>query len=193
MICEKCGQQLTDDSRFCTSCGAKIETAEAVSETAAVSESSATVQEEVPEVQEEAVEQPQAAVEEPAKPEPVRPVQPTAQPQAQAAPKAPVQPQAQPVYKPQAQAAADPKKTAPLPVWKFIGIFLLTCIPILGAIMIIVWTFGSSFNKNTQNYARAVFILFILSFILSIVGVIMYWDAVKNIIEYLNSFSGTGF
>jgi cation transport ATPase len=176
MICEKCGQQLNDESKFCTACGAKIETVQAVQETAAVSESTVTpVQEEVPEVLQEAVVEPIQA-----SPSPVLPEQPQAA----------TEPQTPTTTVPQAQAATvqQPAKTTPLPVWKYIGIFLLTSIPIVGAIMILVWSFGSSFNKNTQNYARAVFILFVISFILSIVGVVLYWEAVKYLIDSLSGF-----
>lgn len=169
MICEKCGQQLDDGSKFCTSCGAQIEAAQAVQETAAVLESTVSeVQEEIP------VAQPEAVVE-PIKASPSKPVQ-FEQPQEQ------WEPAVQPVNEPK------PAKTTPLPVWKYIGIFLLTSIPIVGAIMILVWSFGSSFNKNTQNYARAVFILFIISLILSIAGAIVYWEALKLFLGSLGSY-----
>jgi len=194
MICEKCGQQLSEGSRFCIFCGAKVEAAEAISETAAVSESTVEQVQEVPEVSREPVDEPAQS----AGSEAVQPEQPKAEPQPQAQPVYTSQPQAQPIYTSQTQDMYTPQaqpayaerssKTAPLPVWKYIGIFLLTSIPIIGAIMIIVWSFGSSFNKNTQNYARAVLILFILSFILSIVGVIMFWETVRHIIENLADF-----
>ena len=83
--------------------------------------------------------------------------------------------------------ARKPEKIEPLPVWKFIGMFILTVIPIIGFIMILVWSFAGSFNRNTRNYARAVFILGLISFILSVVLIIINLAALREIIEFFGS------
>lgn len=55
------------------------------------------------------------------------------------------------------------------------------------------WSFGSSFNRNTRNFARALLILLIIGFILAILGTVTYWSIISSIINELNTFtSGDG-
>jgi outer membrane biosynthesis protein TonB len=79
------------------------------------------------------------------------------------------------------------KKDKPLPTWKFVGILLLGGIPIVNLIMILVWSFGKSWNRNTKSYARAVLILLIISFLLTIAAVIINLEALRNFVDYFNS------
>ena len=84
-----------------------------------------------------------------------------------------------------------PEKVNPLPVWKFIGILILPGIPVVGLIMILVWAFGGSFNKNTRNYARAVFILGLIGLVLMIASAIVFWSFFKDLVDVLKEFGGT--
>ncbi|MGE5614866.1 MAG: hypothetical protein ACM3XR_10720, partial [Bacillota bacterium] len=107
----------------------------------------------------------------------------------------PAPPQATPGFAQPAQspgAAPSPEKTTPLSVWAYLGIMIVTCIPILGFIMILVWSFGSSFNRNTKNFARAILILWIVGFILTIVTIITYWSLLSGLMNEFNTFT-TGF
>ena len=67
------------------------------------------------------------------------------------------------------------------------GIMLLTGIPIIGFIMILVWSFGHSCNRNTKSYARAVLIFGIIGLILTIAGVIINLEALKELTNFINS------
>lgn len=184
MYCEKCGSQMDDGTKFCVSCGAKIESngagqEDAVREAAAVMDST---------VAKEAVSQQQAAPVQPA------PAQPKQAQQSQPAPAQPVPPRAvqPPVYTQQAPQPLQkkPASTAPLPVWKFLGIFILMSIPIVGIIMVFVWAFGSSCNINTKHYARAVLIMAVIAIVLTVVGYFTVWASVSEILQDIMPSSG---
>lgn len=189
MYCLKCGSQMAEGTKFCITCGAKMENDESVqtpaAQEAAVSvESSAAVAGEstYPKAPPQPVQQqpnPTAVNYSPAPPQPAQPVQ-QPQPAKASYPPAATQP----------VVPAKPEKITPLPVWKYIGIFLIMGIPILGLVMVFVWAFGSSFNRNTKNYARAVLITFLIFLLLSIVGYFTIWASVQEIINSVLPNSG---
>ena len=59
--------------------------------------------------------------------------------------------------------------STPLTVGQYIGIFLLSAIPVIGFILLLVWAFSSSTNLNKKNYSRAVLILGIIGVVIAIV------------------------
>ncbi len=210
MFCENCGSPIPEDSKFCLSCGAKTAGAQsggqALQETAVVTDAIQvdtltavdTVKPEAEPIQNEPQPKPvppaaQARPVQPApQPEPTRyaPPQPAPQAQTYQQPIPQAQTYQQPI--PQAQSYQQPsaikiEKVNPLPIWKYMGMMLLTGIPIIGFIMILVWSFGSSFNKNTRNYARAVLILGIIGFVLAIVTLIVNWAMIQYLIDNYNS------
>lgn len=154
----------------------------------------------VPEIQPKPVQpapQPQA-YQQPA-PQPQSYQQPAPQPQVyqQSAPQSGPASYAQPQPAPQSPAyqqpaapasqLAIPKNERPLSVWKYIGIFLVTGLPVIGFIMILVWSFGSSWNKNTRNLARAILIFGIIGFVLAVASVIINIEAIRALIDYFNA------
>jgi hypothetical protein len=201
MFCENCGNQLPDDSKFCVNCGAKIEAADAAIEESAVAadvaeaEAGAAASEPVyvPDPQPAPAFEPQIGQAQASPgPRPVQPAPQMAQPAPQMAQPAPRPQDKPPVMRPDMpNSVMKPEKTNPLPVWKFIGMFILQGIPIIGFIMILVWAFGGSFNKNTRNYARAVFILFLIGLVLTIAGVIAFWSTFKDLLDVMKEFGGS--
>ena len=196
MYCENCGGQMADGSKFCVACGAKTETKEPVQEVA-VQEAAASVESTAAAIPEMA-----KAVIPPAAPQPVQvqkaqpiaPPAPVQQVYTQPAPAQQVytQPQQTQPAQPQQQAVPAPVKirkpasTTPLPVWKYVGIFLLMSIPILNIIMILVWSFGDSCNLNTKNYAKAVLVMFIIFVVLTIVSYFTIWNELSTLISGYN-------
>lgn len=198
MFCEKCGNQMPDDSKFCLNCEAQNEVAQPVQDVeqeaaagvdtapAAVSEAAADAQ---PVVEQESAPAQVKTQVEPVKAAPpvqeAPPVKPAPQtsnvPPAGQAYQQPVPPTQQYVVEPK------PEKVNPLATWKFIGMFILNGIPVIGLIMVLVWSFSSSFNRNTKSFARAILILRIIGLILSIVGAIMYWSVLMSIVDSLGS------
>lgn len=86
-------------------------------------------------------------------------------------------PPAQPVYvQPQQQyyqqqpAYQAPVATAkPMTIGEYIITFIITAIPIVGFILLLVWSFGSDVNPNKKNLCRALLIMMIIGVVLSII------------------------
>ena len=97
-----------------------------------------------------------------AAPSPPRPAPP--QPPAQTAPPY------QPAYAPPGPPAySGHPGSEPLRVGQYIGMLLLMCVPILGVVLLFVWSFGSSVNLNKKNYARAMLIVSVIGIALSVI------------------------
>ena len=65
------------------------------------------------------------------------------------------------------QAPAAIEDTAPLKVSDYLIMSLLSCIPIAGIVVMLIWAFSSGVNVNRRNYSRAYLIL-------AAVGVVLY-------------------
>jgi len=61
----------------------------------------------------------------------------------------------------------------PLSVGQFMGMLVLSGIPLVGIVLLLVWAFGDGVNTNKKNYARACLILAVIGIILSIVLSVM--------------------
>lgn len=131
MFCSNCGKQQAEGALFCTDCGHKLE----------------TVQPAVEEVAEPVVEE--AVPAEPVVQEPVAaPVQ-AAPAYTQVPPYNPQQSYYQIPQEP--QIPADHK---PLSAWAYFGYQILFSLPVIGFILLIVFSFDNG-NINLRNYARS--------------------------------------
>lgn len=95
-------------------------------------------------------------------------------------------PPAQPAarsYTPPVQAAAHSGQveSEPLSVGNYIVMFLLMSIPLLNIILLFVWGFGSSVNRNRKNFARATLIMFAIMLLFWILAGGMIMGALKSI------------
>ena len=62
----------------------------------------------------------------------------------------------------------------PLSVGQYVGMMLLSGLPLVGLILLLIWAFGSESNINKRNYARAVLIIALIAIALGVVfGVAM--------------------
>ncbi len=142
--CVKCGAQLADNARFCTSCGADQGTME------------------------QPVEQAQPQYGQPyAQP---APVQPSYQQQGytQASYSQPAY--TQPGYDARQSAAPKPMEAVvpPMGTWGYVGSMLLLWIPVVNLILAIVWAAGGTSNVHRRNFARAWLIVAAIAIVLSI-------------------------
>lgn len=80
--------------------------------------------------------------------------------------------------------------TQPVSIGGWIGVMLLTCLPIVNLIMLFVWAFSSSTKKSLKNYARAALILALIGVVLVVVISIIL--AVCGI-SIFNEFSNSGY
>lgn len=159
MFCENCGIQLAEATRFCPSCGTKIE---------APPVDTAAVQSPAPPPPPPGYE---ASVQTPPPPPPA------CKPAVQAASPPPQSYVPQPAYGIQAQPGSEP-----LRVGQYIGMFLLMCIPILNIILLFVWSFGSSANLNKKNFARASLILSAIMLIFWLIAGGLIMGALESIV-----------
>lgn len=80
--------------------------------------------------------------------------------------------------------------TQPVSIGGWIGVMLLTCLPLVNLIMLFVWAFSSSTKKSLKNYARASLILALIGVVLVVVVSIIL--AVCGI-SIFNEFSNSGY
>ncbi len=85
------------------------------------------------------------------------------------------------------QPVKRPAKYKPLEAWAYVGYSLLFCLPIIGLILLIVFSFSDK-NINRRNFARsywvAILIMLIVSIVLSIIfgpAFIRYMKDLQNI------------
>lgn len=97
---------------------------------------------------------------------------------------APIQQQARPVTQVniQNQLPNNPLMQ-PLSVGGYIGMMLLSAIPIVGIILIFVWAFSSDVNINKRNYCRAILILALIMTVLSIVISVVFGGLIAMIMS----------
>lgn len=154
MYCSKCGEKVLEGAAFCGKCGVSLKDYPPVQE------------QEYFETEENVTQETPAAVEE-VKTENTSsqmyaaPVQPREEQRSQA------YEQARPVYGAGTQAYRQPaipirnydpsKDYTPIGMWGYFGYQLLFAIPIVGFILILVFSFGGTRNINLRNYARSTF------------------------------------
>lgn len=77
-------------------------------------------------------------------------------------------------------------KYASVGVWSYVGMMVLFSLPVIGFILAIIWAFDAR-NINRRNYARGVLVLtaiiFLLSTVITVVGIVLLYDVFKEIIE----------
>ena len=207
MICKKCGAVIQPGMKFCIECGEPVpaEAPAAAPQTAAPVPQTAAPVAAAP-VQ--PAQQPQNGYMPPQQPvQPRRPdsVNYSAAPAAQngyaggAAFVPPVAPAGGNfTYAAPAPAEQKPPKGSPyepISSWGYVGISLLTCIPVIGFILIIVWACGGCTKINKRNYARGVLlaglIVFGIVLVLSILAAIFGWT--DQILEAMDQVTGSSY
>ena len=69
---------------------------------------------------------------------------------------------------------AAPVDTAPLKTSDYLILHLVNMIPLVGFILMLMWSFSDNVNLNRKNFCRAYLIMYAISFVLSILFVIFY-------------------
>ena len=71
-------------------------------------------------------------------------------------------------------SASDERRSAPMRTSQFFGSLLLLGIPLVGQILMLVWTFSRKVNVNRRNLARAALIYFLIAVVIG-VAVWYFW------------------
>lgn len=74
----------------------------------------------------------------------------------------------------------DPNMAPVMSVWSYLGLFLLSSIPIVGIIVLIVFAMGSN-NRNKTNYCRAI----LLGQVIMVLIVVLFWSSFLGILGNL--------
>lgn len=155
MFCQKCGASQDDRARFCKECGAELIQVQP----------NQTPQAEAIPVQE--LQNDPSYVQQSQNTKPVEPVKPT------------------PQYS-QTEQQAPKSNTSldkPLSVGQYIGMFLLSYVPIVGIVFIFIWAFGDNVNTNRKNFSRAILIVALIMIVLSIVISIASWSLIMSLMQ----------
>lgn len=76
----------------------------------------------------------------------------------------------------------------PITAWGYVGYNLLFSIPLVGQILILVYSFGGTDNINLKNYARSYLCMLLISIIISIVTAIVMLFITLAGIDLLSQF-----
>ena len=152
-ICPKCGLTLEDEALFCSECGTKLESEEPKAEEPKTEEAS-------PE---------EVKTEEAPKNEPVEEKEPIIieTPTRQTPPPPPP-----PKYEPD-PAPAPTSRYAPVSPWRYVGIFVLLGIPLVGFVCTIVWACGGAHRVNVRNFARGILLCYLISLAVALLAIIV--------------------
>ncbi len=63
-----------------------------------------------------------------------------------------------------------PEEYRPIGMWGYFGYELLFMIPIVGLIMVLIFSFGGTANKNLKNFARSQFCIWIVIAVLAVIA-----------------------
>lgn len=75
-----------------------------------------------------------------------------------------------------------PEQYEPISMWGYLGYSILFAIPILGIIMILVFSFSKDENINVRNYARSYILVYIISVILYLILTLCFKEQIQDII-----------
>lgn len=75
--------------------------------------------------------------------------------------------------------------TQPVSIGGWIGVMLLSCLPLINLIMLFVWAFSSSTKKSLKNYARAALIMFLIVAVITVIASVVLIACGVNIFSEL--------
>jgi len=171
-FCTGCGMELAEGLMFCTGCGTKVpEDAPKEAPVSNEAEQFAAEKTQEPVAQAVATEQPVAQPQKNAPP--INQAQPQYNPQQQQqySPPPPQQTAYTPPPLPREILDSDVKGTKyePISAWGFIGIMLLMCIPVVGALLVIIWACGGCRKLSKRAFARATLILVAIGIVIGLI------------------------
>ena len=186
MFCSNCGRQLPDSAKFCPDCGQPIKIpgkpivtepeAEPVVEPEPVPVAApepVTEPEPVKAPEPEPVKAPEPEPVKAPEPEPVAEPEPEKREQKKSRYTPAVVPEQadEPAFEPDPEPVV-PEENRPLGPWAYFGYGLLFSIPVIGFILLIVFSFAGK-NVNRKNFARSYWCWVILVIALILIGVVI--------------------
>ena len=81
-----------------------------------------------------------------------------------------------------------PEEYRPIGMWGYFGYELLFMIPIVGLIMVLVFSFGGTANKNLKNFARSQFCIWIIVIVLVVIAILLGLMTASSVASNVNQF-----
>ena len=75
-----------------------------------------------------------------------------------------------------------PEQYKPISVWGYLGYNILFALPIIGIIMILVFSFGKDRNVNVKNYARSYILVYVIGAVLYLILYLCFRDQIQSLI-----------
>ena len=165
MFCRNCGTKNDPENVFCENCGFQLDKEEDFTKNI----NTDFVKSQVEEINTQG-NQPEAPQMENAQPQQAAPQMENVQQQA-----APQMGWAQP-QQPQVMFFNEsmlPDEYKPISMWGYFGYDILFAIPCIGIILLLVFAFGGTQNKNLRNYARSFFCFYIVMAVIALLVVLI--------------------
>lgn len=80
------------------------------------------------------------------------------------------------------------ENSAPLTMWQYMGLILLSFVPLIGLIFMIVWACSSTGNIHLRNFARGALLVRAVGILLYILLIIFSFSAFTNIYSSFETF-----
>lgn len=75
-----------------------------------------------------------------------------------------------------------PEQYEPISMWGYLGYSILFALPIIGIIMILIFSFGKDENINIRNYARSYILVYVIGVILYLILALCFKDQIEALI-----------
>ena len=75
-----------------------------------------------------------------------------------------------------------PEQYEPISMWGYLGYSILFALPIIGIIMIFVFSFSKDENINVRNYARSYILIYVIGVILYLILALCFKEQIQDLI-----------
>lgn len=167
MYCKKCGQKNADEAKFCRRCGAELKAVGLNDETSDETVNCGDKEKKAGERQSDPVRPPQ---------DPYSFEQDSRERN---------QTYEQPPYNNRVNDSVSPEmipeEYKPISMWGYLGYELLFSLPIVGFVLLIVFSVGGTKNRNLKNFARSYFCFLLILIVIIILIIVLYSALVGSV------------
>ena len=75
-----------------------------------------------------------------------------------------------------------PEQYEPISMWGYLGYSILFALPIIGVIMILVFSFSKDENINVRNYAKSYILVYVIGVILYLILALCFKEQIQDLI-----------
>ncbi len=75
-----------------------------------------------------------------------------------------------------------PEQYEPISMWGYLGYSILFALPIIGIIMIFVFSFSKDENINVRNYAKSYILIYVIGIVLYLIFALYFKDQIESLI-----------